>query len=249
MKRLTSKIKPASGFDHLFHIGLSIVLALLVFVLVRIDLGGLAVAVILLGKWRMFSVKPRHWPANIRANSIDIIVGLSILIFMNNTDSQTIQLIWTVLYGSWLVFLKPQNSQIAVASQAIIGQAVGLSALFLNWGGDALYLLVIGSWVVCYAASRHFFTGFDEPLTDFMSHVWGFFGASLVWVLGHWLLFYGVLSQPTLLLTLLGFGLASLYYLEKTDRLSKLMRRQVIFIILAFVIVILAFSNWGDKAV
>ena len=181
MKRLTSKIKPASGFAHLFHIGLSIVLALLVFVLVRIDLGGLAVAVILLGKWRMFSV----------------------------------------------------TNVLLLATEV----------------GDALYLLVIGSWVVCYAASRHFFTGFDEPLTDFMSHVWGFFGASLVWVLGHWLLFYGVLSQPTLLLTLLGFGLASLYYLEKTDRLSKLMRRQVIFIILAFVIVILAFSNWGDKAV
>lgn len=249
MKRLKAKIKPISGFAHVFHIGLSILLPLLVFILVRIDLVELAATIILLGKWRMFAVKPRHWPANVRANSVDIIVGLSVLVFMSNTDSQTVQLVWALLYSGWLVFLKPGTGGLAVAAQALTGMVAGLSALFLNWGGSSLYLLVIGSWAVCYAAARHFLTSFDEPLTSFLSHVWAYFAASLVWVLGHWLLFYGVISQPTLLLSLVGFGLASLYYLEKTDRLSVLMRRQIIFILLAVVVVVLAFSDWGDKAV
>ncbi len=249
MKKLAAKIKPTSGFANLFHIGLSILLPILVFILVRINLVEVAAVVILLAKWRMFAVKPRHWPANIRANSIDIIVGLSILVFMSHTDSQTIQLIWTLIYAGWLVILKPQTSTLAVASQALVGQIVGLSAIFLNWGDDPLYLLVIGSWAVCYCAARHFFTSFDEPLTSFLSHIWGYFAAALVWVLGHWLLFYGEIAQPTLLLSIIGFALASLYYLEKTDRLSVLMRRQIIFILVAVIVVVLAFSDWGDKAI
>ena len=249
MKRPKINIKPANGFAHVLHIVLSVILPLVIYVLVRIDLVELAIALILLAKWRMFAVKPRHWPANIRANAIDLIVGLSVLIFMTHADSQAVQLGWAVLYGTWLVVLKPQNSVLAVASQALIGQVAGLSSLFLEFGSNSLYVLVIGAWVVCYSAARHFFTNFDEPLSRFLSHVWGYFAAALAWVLGHWLLFYGVIAQPMLLLSVIGFGIASLYYLEKTDKLSILMRRQIIFILLAVVVVILTFSSWGDKAV
>jgi hypothetical protein len=249
MNRLTAKIKPAKGFAQFFHIGLLLLLPILVFVMVRLNLVGIAVALIVLSKWRMFAVKPRHWPANIRANAIDIIVGLSFLVFMIHADSQTAQLVWTALYAGWLVLLKPRNNALAVSLQAIIGQVAGLSALFLVWGGSSLYILVILAWVVCYSAARHFLTSFDEPLTRFLSYVWGYFGAALTWLLGHWLLFYGVISQPTLILSVIGFGVASLYYLEKTDKLSSLLRRQIIFIILAIIVIVLAFSNWGDKAI
>jgi hypothetical protein len=40
-----------------------------------------------------------------------------------------------------------------------------------------------------------------------------------------------------------------MYYLDHEDRLSKGVRRQMVFIILAVVLVILAFSDWGDKVV
>lgn len=249
MKRLTAKIKPVSGFSHFLHLALYILLPLLLYVLVRIDLIGLAIALIFLAKWRMFAVKPRHWLANIRANAIDLIVGLSIVVFMTHTDSQTAQLIWAVFYGGWLVILKPKTGELPVVTQALIGQFAGLAALFLNFGDDSLYILVIGAWAVCFSAARHFFTIFDEPLSRFLSHIWGYFAAALTWVLTHWLLFYGVIAQPVLLLSIISFGLASLYYLDKTDKLSVLMRRQILFIILAVVVVILAFSDWGDKAV
>ncbi len=79
--------------------------------------------------------------------------------------------------------------------------------------------------------------------------MWGYSAAALVWLLGHWLLFYGFLAQPVLLLTVIGLGSASLYYLEETDRLSILLRRQVVFIMLAVIVVVLIFSDWGDKVV
>lgn len=249
MRQLAAKIKPASGFSHLVHIGLLILLPALVFVFVRINLVGLAIAIIVLSKWRMLAVKPRHWPANVRANSIDIIVGLSFLIFMIYSSTQITQLMWAASYGIWLILLKPKSGLLAVSLQAFIGQLLGLSALFLYWGDAPIYVLVGLGWLACYAAARHFFSSFDEPLTRFFSYVWGYFGAALIWILGHWLLFYGVVSQPTLLLSVIGFGLGGLYYLKETDRLSLVLRRQIIFVMAAVIVIVLAFSDWGDKAV
>jgi len=79
--------------------------------------------------------------------------------------------------------------------------------------------------------------------------LWGFFGAALTWLLGHWFLYYGFMSQPTLFLTVLGGGLATLYFLESTDRLSKLVRREIILIMSIVLLVIILFSDWSDKAV
>lgn len=249
MPSIKAKLKPTIGFSHFVHIGLTALLPALVFVCVRLHFVELAVALILLGKWRMLAVKPRHWPANIRANAVDIIVGLSLLIFMIHSGSQTMQLIWALLYGGWLTVLKPQSTLLGVSLQAMVAQFVGLSAVFLNWGDAPLYVLVVLGGLVCYSAARHFFTSFDEPLTRYLADVWGYFAAALIWVLGHWLLFYGVVAQPTLLLSVIGFSLAGIYYLDQTDRLSVVLRRQVIFVMMAIVLILLVFSDWGDKAV
>mgnify|MGYP000313949031 CR=1 FL=1 len=249
MIQLVTKLKPKGGFSNLIHIGLTALLSALVFVLVRLQFVELAVAVILLSKWRMLAVKPRHWAANIRANAVDITVGLSFLIFMTHSSSQLMQLFWAVLYGIWLVAVKPRSKLLGVTMQAFIAQFVGLSALFLNYGGAPLYVLVMLGWLICYSAARHFFTSFDEPLTRYLSNVWGYFAAALIWVLGHWLLFYGVIAQPTLLLCAVGFGLAGIYYLNQTDRLSLLLRRQLIFVMIAIVVIVLVASDWGDKTI
>src|SRR5690606_6002829 len=134
-------------------------------------------------------------------------------------------------YGIWLVVIKPRSDLLGITLQAFIAQFVGLSALFLNYGASELYALVILGWLICYSAARHFFTSFDEPLTRYLANTWGYFAAALIWLTGHWLLFYGVIAQPTLLLSVIGFSLASIYYLEQTDRLSQLLRRQLIFVV------------------
>lgn len=227
MRALITKIKPASGFSRLVHIGLNIFLALLVFVLVRIDFIQLALVVILLSKWRMFAVRPRFWPANIRANAVDIIVSVSLLAFMIQGDSQLAQILWAAVYAAWLLVVKPASSALMVSAQAMVGLLFGLTALFLHWGDSALYVLVFGAATVCYLVARHFFDSFDEPYAKLLSYLWAYFGGALTWVLGHWLLFYGFMAQPTLLLVAAGYGLAAIYYLDHNDKLSKLVRLEI----------------------
>ncbi len=249
MKRLITKIKPTKGFSHAFHVLLMLLLPLLVYVFVRINLPQLAILIVLLSKWRMLVVRPRHWLAIIRANSVDLVVGISIVIFMSQTNIMLWQLVWMLVYMTWLLFIKPGSTVFGVAMQATIAQVFGLMAVYAAAGASPLWLLILATWAVCYSAARHFFSAFDEPYGRFFSDVWAFFGASLAFILGHWLLFYGLVAQPTLLLNVLGFGLATMYYLDKSDRLSTMLRRQFIFIMLAIITVVIVFSDWGDKAI
>jgi hypothetical protein len=247
MKPLVAKIKPSKGFSHVLHLTLVVLLPIMVFVLVRVEFVQLAFSVVLLSKWRMLAVRPRFWPANIRANSVDIMVGLSIVVFMSHTDSAMLQLVFAALYAVWLLVIKPASNMVMISAQAFVGQLCGLMALFLAWSAGPLYGLVLLTGIICYVSARHYFDSFDEPYAKLLAYIWGYFGAALIWLLGHWLLFYGVVSQPTVILSTVGYGLAALYYFDHTGKLSVSLRRQFIFIMLAILVVILAFSDWGDK--
>ncbi len=209
----------------------------------------LAYGLVLLSKWRMFAIRPRHWPASIRANAIDMLAGLSFVVFMAQSPTGAWQLVWLLAYEVWLLVIKPRSKVFWTTVQASLAQFASLSALYLLWGDSSLILLVAASWAICYLTARHFFSSFDEPLGSMLSHIWGYTAAALTWVLGHWLLYYGFLAQPVLLLSVLSYGLAALYYLESNDRLSSLIRREILLIMTAVIIVVILFSSWGDKAV
>ncbi len=249
MRALPTKLKPTFGFSHFVHIALMVLLPVLLYILVRINFVQLALTLVLISKWRMIAVRPRYWVPNVRSNAVDLFVGLATITFMAHTDVALWQILWVTLYGLWLIFIKPGASAWIIWFQAMIGQSVGLMGLFLAWKDVPSIGLVFGVWAVCYASARHFFTAFDEPHTTLYSHTWGYFAAGLMWVLSHWLLFYGTISQPTLLLSVIGLSCSALYYLEETNRLSPLWRRQFLFIMGAVVFVILVFSGWGDKAI
>lgn len=246
---ITSKLKPAQGFSHYFHLGLTTFLPAIIFVLVRIDFVQLAFLLILLSKWRMFVVRPRYWIANIAANAVDIIVGISIVVFMDHTSSPGLQLIWAALYGVWLIFVKPASGVLSVSVQALIAQVLGLIALYLAWREAPMLGIVLVTWLISYLSARHFFTSFEDEYASLYAHTWGYFSAALTWLLSHWLLFYGVIPQPALLLSVMGFSFAGIYYLSETERLTPLIRRQIMFIMFAIITVVLVFSDWGDKTV
>lgn len=249
MRPLINKLTPSRGFSHAFYFLYNAALPLLVFLLVRTNFVQLALSLILLSKWRMFAVRPRFWAANIRANAIDMVVGISVLAFMVATGSEWLQAVWALLWAGWLIGIKPKGDTLWVSLQALIGFTAGLMALFITWDHSPLFVLVGSAGLLCFFAAHHFFYSFDEPYTRLLSYFWAYFGAALVWILGHWLLFYGPVAQPTLLLVSLGVGLGTLYYLDHFDRLSHNIRRQVVFIMVAVLLVVLTFSDWGDKIV
>jgi hypothetical protein len=82
-----------------------------------------------------------------------------------------------------------------------------------------------------------------------MSYTWGYFTAALAWILSFWLLFYGTISQPTLIISVLGYSIASLYYLKNQNKLNNLIIRQFIFIMVIVVVAILGFGIYklGDN--
>ena len=249
MRLIPRKLKPTSGFAYFLHLGLVSILPIAVFILVVLNFVQLALSIVVLSKWRMFAVRPRFWASNIRANAVDLMVGLSIVIFMVHSNNWPLQLLWAVLYAVWLLAIKPGTGVLMISTQAFIGQLAALMALYLTWAAGPTYGLTFLTGLFCFLAARHFLETFDEPYARMLAYVWGYFGAALAWLLSHWLLFYGVLSQLTLLLSVIGYGLAGLYYLDHYDRLNKGLRRQFIFIMVAIVLLVIAFSDWGNKVV
>lgn len=249
MKQLPHKFRPKHGFAHFFHLSLVALLPIAVFILVRQELYTVALAVILLSKWRIFAVRPRHWLAHVRTNAVDIIFSVSVLAFMIDTSSIVFQLVWLLVYEFWVLVVKPGSKPLVVTAQALLAQAAGLTAVFLAFDNVPMSLYIIGVAVVSYYCARHFFASFEEPNYSAYAWIWTLFSACLTWLLSHWLLFYGPVAQPAVLLSVIGYGLTALYYLSETGKLSKLVRRQLILVMLVVVMALLVFSDWGSQTI
>src|SRR5690606_38634247 len=107
-----------------------------------VNLVPVAVALVLLSKWRVLAVRPRHWMAYVRANAVDITVGISTVIFMSNTNAMAWQLVWAAVYAVWLLLVKPGTSLLGISLQASLAQLFGLMALYLTWGGSSTLAVV-----------------------------------------------------------------------------------------------------------
>jgi hypothetical protein len=249
MSQLRHKIKPKHGVSHLIHVALNIALPVVAYVLVRTDFVSVAILLILISKWRIFAVQARYWIANIIANGVDIMVGVALVLFMASTAVSWWQFFWAVIYGVWLVWLKPRSDVLSVSEQAMVGQLLGLSVLYLKFGDSKLLVLVAGTWLVAYIAARHFLTSFEEAHTPLLSHVWAYFAASLAFILGHWLLFYGSIAQIIVVLTNVGYGLAALYYLDAKGRLTITLQRQLLAIMCAILFIVIVLSDWAGSTV
>ncbi len=246
---LPGRMRPKHGFAHFFHLGFVAFLPLLVLAFVRLELFSVALAVILLSKWRIFAVRPRHWLAHLRTNAVDIIFSVSILAFMASTNELVWQLLWLVIFEFWVLYIKPGTSPMKISLQALIAQLSGLIALFIAFEKAPISAYIIAVAAILYFCARHFFASFEERHYEAYCWSWTLFGACLVWVLSHWLLFYGPAAQPAIFLSILAYGLAGLYYLSETDKLSKLVQRQLVFVMVSVVGVLIALSNWGVSGI
>ncbi len=249
MKKIVRKLKPASGMSSVAHILFIAIIPLTVLLLVRLGFELFAVSIVLLAKWRMFAVRPRYWLTNIRANLVDIFVGLSVVAFLAGTDTLFTQLFWTIFYMFWLVALKPRSDSLSVMAQALIAQTLTIVAFFKAFPDHTSLAAIVVAWVVCYAAARHFFGAFEEVHARAMTHLWAWFGANLAWVLSHWSIEYLFLPQLGLILTVVGYGLATMYFAYKTHRLHDSLRAQLIGITMLLLAIIIFFSDWQDKTI
>ncbi|HRJ06602.1 MAG TPA: hypothetical protein PK096_03075 [Candidatus Saccharibacteria bacterium] len=209
---LLKTVGKRSFLSEVIYVVLNLLLAaaLLVAVLV-VNVPWPALGLVLLSKWRIFAVRSRYWGANIRANLIDIIVGVGMVIFLYSANGDlVVQIILTVLYAGWLLLIKPRSKRAYVAAQALIGLVVGIGSIVQISPLLPSSVVVIAAWLVGYSAARHILSVQHESHINFLSLLWGFVVAEVMWLTYHWTIGYAVfgslqLSQAMVIIAALSF--------------------------------------------
>jgi hypothetical protein len=206
--------KRRSLFSEFIYIILNIALAIAILLVVRAIESPLpAFGLVLLSKWRILAVRPRYWFANVQANLVDIIVSLGVVVLLYAADGAlAVQLLLTMLYIGWLLFIKPRSKRIFVTTQAGIAVFLGVTALMsvsYDWISSAV---VIPMWLIGYSAARHVLGSYDDAHISFYSLIWGLVFAEIGWLLYHWTFAYSLpgvgdikLSQGALIAVAISF--------------------------------------------
>lgn len=240
------------GFDtgDIVHVGVNLAFVVVLFVMTRYwNLALLAGVLVVLSKWRTLAVQPRFWLPNIKANLVDIVVGISTVMLLYQSTSDAWAILWSALYGAWLLFIKPRTSDLAVGAQAMWSQFLGLMTIFLTTGLlEASFFGIVLVWLVAWASARHFFGNYEEPHYKTLALVWALLVSQIAWVGFHWLNYYRIdtldISSAVLIVTVLAGVTGVLYHAHHDE---KLQRSKVIENVLfggALIALILVTSAW-----
>jgi hypothetical protein len=198
MSEIIRTTKKKDIFTSLLHIVFNALMAggSLAFVLLFPDSPWAAIGLVVVSKFRVFAVKPRFWGQNILSNLTDFIFCSGIVLIIwglgANGDSSVLiyQLVLTVLYAGWLIFLKPLAKPLAVLVQAGLSQFVGLVALFSVADFLPVPIIVLICFGIGFAVARHVLMLHKERQYTLLALVWGFMLAQLGFLGYHWSLTY-----------------------------------------------------------
>ena len=241
-----TKAKALVRWSGPLHLAYNLALPITLLLMVRGGLVELSILLVFVSKWRVFSVKPRHFIANLKANLTDLFVKLGSLIFIINADSLSVQLLWTVWYAIWLIVIKPRSSKFWMAVQAVIGQSIGISALFLYAGPDQMpFVFTLALvWLIAKITSRHFLMNYDDEWRKVLINMWSLFVVQLTWIAHNWFISYLVVPQVVILLLVFGYLFASLYDASKSDKLTLNFILQQSIMSLIIILTIVLTSDW-----
>lgn len=213
--KLLPRQKRRSRISDIAYVGLNVGLVVLVlFAVLSTQTVWVALLLVLLSKWRIFAVRPRFWAANILANMVDVIVGVSHVIFLSSANGALwLQIALSIGYLIWVLFIKPRSSRLYVSLQAGVAVFAGTTALaHVAYNTDAA-VFVLGIWTIGFVSARHVLTNYDkEANATTLSMLWGLIAAELGWLSYHWLFAYTLPNsanlkfvQVALIMTLLSF--------------------------------------------
>jgi hypothetical protein len=215
-------VRRRSFLSEVIYIGLNVAFAVALLIVMKTTASiWLAIALVLVSKWRVLAVRSRYWFANIQANLVDVIVGLSIVGYLyavvtsttiTSTQQWAFLIIVTLAYIVWLVLIKPRSTRRFVTVQAGVALFAGTSILFSISYDWPVSLVVIAMWLIGYATARHVLTSYEETHLLPISLAWGTVLAEIGWVAYHWTVGYRVptttglyLPQAAIIVLLLGF--------------------------------------------
>lgn len=219
-----------SLFSEALHVALNAALAAAIFALVSTGSSFLALALVLVSKWRILAVRPRYWWANMLANIVDLSVSVSVIVLMYLAGSSpeyalVLQAGIAVLYALWLIALKPRSSERWIAVQAGTSLVLGSWAVMALSHATPQFATILLTFVVAYGAARHVLVAREEDQPSLLAMVFGLFVAEISWVAYHWTVAYGAtvlgdlkLSQAAIIVGLVGFLALRLYGVATTGK-------------------------------
>jgi hypothetical protein len=245
--------KRRSLVSELIYILLNVALAVAILIVVWVIESPLAAfALVLLSKWRVLAVRPRYWFANIQANLVDIIVGLSTVVLLYAASGAVpVQIILTLLYIGWLLYVKPRSKRVFIAIQAGTAVFMGVTALMSVSYDWIASIVVLAMWLIGYSTSRHVLGSYEEAHMSFYSLVWGLVMAEFGWLAYHWTFAYGLpgvgdikLSQAAIIALAMSFMAERVYAsYEKHGSVKSADIMLPVLLSVSLIVVILAFFN------
>jgi hypothetical protein len=210
----------------------------------------LALALVLVAKWRVIAVRPRYWWANLLSNLPDALLGLGVVILMWLGATWQIQVVLAVLYALWLIVLKPQHKRHWVMVQAGISQFVALAALFAVSHWLSVWVVVGLVFVIGFAVARQTLAQYDEKELNFLAFIWGLILAELSFVAWHWTIAYQItptlkIAQFAIIAAILSFVIERGYVAWRNDeRITwNEMYLPVIFAAISLAVLLFMFSG------
>jgi hypothetical protein len=233
MELVKSAGKRTSLVSEVLYIIFNVGLATGVFLLVFFGVPILAYLLVAISKWRVFAVRPRFWWANIKANLLDLLLGLSVVTMMwQASEIVWLQIIVAILYALWLALLKPRSERGAVLAQAGVAQFMAITALYSISFDLAAWVVVASMWVIGYISAQHALSTYEDGDVTLLSLIWGLIVAELGWLAFSWTIAYSVapagvfkIPQIAFIVTLLGFFAVKawgVYVSKRKLRLSDL---------------------------
>jgi len=152
----------------------------------------MGVLLVVLSKWRVVAVWPRYWWLNIKANLVDFIVGVSLvmMVYYAGAELNLAHVVLTMIYAFWLVAIKPKSSELMAEVQALFAVFFGMGAAVLLGANLDPLVLVICSFVIGYGAARHVLIQSEDHDFSIVTFIFGLLLAQVSFVLYHWLIMY-----------------------------------------------------------
>ena len=153
-----------------------------------------AILLVLLSKWRILAVRPRYWWLNVKANLVDLTVGISlaILVYLANPAGglNLWQIILTIIYAVWLVVIKPLSTTRSAELQALFAIFFGSFVVSLITAQLDPIVGVIVCFIIGYGATRHVLMQGDDHDFTLTTFIFGMMMSELYWICYHWTIAY-----------------------------------------------------------
>lgn len=245
--------KPGFDMGDVLHIGVNAIFVAVIYAMVVYwELAVLAVVLVLLSKWRVLAVQPRFWLPNIKANLVDLIVGISTIVLTYQMKHAWLAVLWMFAYLGWLLFLKPQSQEFWVGAQACWAQFLGVLSIFMVSSlMHQPFLVCTLTWLITWSAARHFFSNYEEPHYRSLSLLWGFLMTQLVWIGLHWVQYYILFEVKIALIavvvSIISISLGAAYHSHKNGSLNSNVLVENSLFTAALLAVILATARWSAR--